>query len=108
MRRCPICQGALTEARAGAFEHFRCHVGHAFSIESLLREQSESLERALWAAVRALEESSGLSQRLALRESGKLSQRFSEKAHTQMDQANLIREILLQGGLLTAPDANGV
>jgi two-component system chemotaxis response regulator CheB len=105
---CPICQGALTEAHAGAFEHFRCHVGHAFSMESLVREQSESLERALWAAVRALEESSGLSRRLALRERGVLSQRFSEKAQTQNEQAELIRQILLQGALLTPPDAKGV
>jgi two-component system chemotaxis response regulator CheB len=105
---CPICQGVLTEAHAGKFEHFRCHVGHAFSMESLVREQSESMERALWAAVRALEESSGLSRRLALRESGELSHRFGEKAHTQIEQADLIREILLNGGMLTPPDARAL
>lgn len=105
---CPICQGVLTEAHAGAFEHFRCHVGHAFSMESLVREQSESLERALWAAVRALEESSGLSRRLALRERGDLSVRFNEKAQTQMQQADLIRQILLQGGTLAPLDAPGL
>jgi two-component system chemotaxis response regulator CheB len=104
---CPICQGVLTEAHAGAFEHFRCHVGHAFSMESLVREQSESLERALWAAVRVLEESSGLSRRLAFRESGDLHQRFSEKARTQIEQADLIREILLRGGTLTPANALG-
>lgn len=43
---CPTCQGVLTEAQAGAVQQFRCHVGHTFGMESLLREQSEELERA--------------------------------------------------------------
>src|SRR5262249_37303281 len=59
---CPICQGVLTEAQPGVFEHFRCHVGHAFSLESLVHEQGEEMERALWGAVRALEEGTALSR----------------------------------------------
>src|SRR5262249_47369312 len=65
---CPLCQGVLTEAHTSGFQHFRCHVGHAFSLESLVREQSEEMERALWAAVRSLEESAALSRRLAANE----------------------------------------
>jgi two-component system chemotaxis response regulator CheB len=63
---CPICQGVLTEAQPGVFQHFRCHVGHAFSLDSLIREQSEEMERALWAAVRSLEEGAALSRRLGV------------------------------------------
>jgi hypothetical protein len=37
---CPLCQGVLTQTPSGAFEHFRCHVGHTFSMESLVRDQS--------------------------------------------------------------------
>ncbi len=102
---CPICQGALTEAQPGVFQHFRCHVGHTFSLESLVREQSEELERALWAAVRALEESSALSQRLSVTEKSELRQRFREKAFTQKDQAELLRQVLLHGEMLSARDA---
>lgn len=102
---CPICQGVLQEAQPGVFEHFRCHVGHAFSLQSLVREQSESLERALWAAVRALEESAALSGRLSTSEKSELSQRFRETARTQREQAELIRQVLLHGAMLSRPDA---
>lgn len=99
---CPICQGVLTETVASSFKHFRCHVGHAFSLQSLLAEQNEELERALWAAVRALEESAALNNRLQWNEQGKLmKERFNEKAMTQLAQANLIREILLYGSPLS-------
>ena len=101
---CPTCQGVLTEAQPGVFEHFRCHVGHAFSLESLVREQSEGMERALWAAARALEESAALSRRLHAKADGELRKRFAEKAKTQAEQAELIRQILLHGAMLSRSD----
>ncbi|MDP9037435.1 MAG: chemotaxis protein CheB [Myxococcota bacterium] len=94
---CPSCQGVLTESQNGLFHHFRCHVGHAFSLDSLIREQGDGLERALWAAVRSLEESAALSGRLATMGSGQLRARFAEKARTQCVQADLIRQILVGG-----------
>jgi len=103
---CPICQGVLTEAQPGVFEHFRCHVGHAFSLESLVTEHGEEMERALWAAVRALEEGAALAKRLMLNASGDMRNRFAEKARTQMQQAELIRQILLHGALLSRDDAD--
>ena len=105
---CPLCQGVLTEAQPGVFEHFRCHVGHSFSMESLVREQSESMERALWAAVRALEESATLSRRLSTRDTSELRRRFEEKAVTQSEHAERLRQILLHGSMLSPADANGL
>jgi len=105
---CPICQGVLTEAQPGVFEHFRCHVGHAFSLESLVSEPGEEMERALWAAVRALEEGAALSRRLMTSARGDLRRRFAEKAKTQNEQAELIRQILLHGALLSREDAPSV
>ena len=102
---CPICQGVLTEAHSGAFQQFRCHVGHTFSLDSLVREQSEELERALWASVRALEESGKLSQRLSHQEPGELGRRFAEKSVTQRQHADRIRQILLHGGMLSTTDS---
>lgn len=92
---CPICHGALTEAHAGRFEHFRCHVGHSFSFDALMHEQDEELERALWAAARALEESAGLHRRMRMVEHGEFSRRHDEIARTQAQQAALIRSMLL-------------
>jgi two-component system chemotaxis response regulator CheB len=102
---CPICEGVLTESQPGVFQHFRCHVGHAFSLESLVREQSEELERTLWAAVRALEESAALSRRLSLVERGELRRSFAEKAATHMQQAEYLRKMLLHGQVLSPEDA---
>lgn len=102
---CPACDGVLTQAQARGFLQFRCHVGHAFSLESLVREQSEAMERALWAAVRSLEESAALSRRLAATDKSDMRQRFVEKAKTQDEQADLIRDILLRGTKLTRTDA---
>lgn len=102
---CPTCQGVITEAQAGAVQVFRCHVGHTFSLESLVREQSEEMERALWAAVRSLEEGAALAARLGYDDPGGLGHRFDEKARTQRSQADVIREILLHGRRLTPDDA---
>ncbi|HWT02244.1 MAG TPA: chemotaxis protein CheB [Pyrinomonadaceae bacterium] len=53
---CPECHGSLWELREGGMLRFRCHTGHALSAESMVAEQSEQLEAALWSALRALEE----------------------------------------------------
>jgi two-component system chemotaxis response regulator CheB len=92
---CPLCDGALTETDTGGFQLFRCHVGHAFSTESMLLEQEEQTERALWAAVRALDESSSLARRVAEKSTGNLQERFEERARTQAAQADVIRSLLL-------------
>jgi two-component system chemotaxis response regulator CheB len=100
---CPICQGALTEGQLEGVTTFRCHVGHAFSPSALLAEQAESLERALWAAVRALEESARMAKRMARSPSG-IRGRLEEKYQSQMHQADLVRRMLLGHGTLANTD----
>ncbi len=62
---CPECGGVLWEVRDGALVRFRCRTGHAFSIDSVLAEQSERIEEALWVALKALDENASLSRRMA-------------------------------------------
>lgn len=95
---CPNCHGVLTQTRQQEFEHFRCHVGHTFTVETLVDEQDAELERALWSAVRALEESSALNQRIGERAAGELKSRLAEKALTLRYDAELIREVILHPG----------
>src|ERR1051326_7175884 len=45
---CPDCHGALWEINDEDILRFRCHVGHAFSAESLSDGQTDVLEMALW------------------------------------------------------------
>jgi two-component system chemotaxis response regulator CheB len=105
---CPVCQGKLTEVTLGGFRSFRCHVGHSFSLESVAAEQAEEVERALWASVRALEESATLAGQLAKSTIGDTKLRFLEKQETQSDQAAVIRRLLLTGEMLTPLDAASI
>src|SRR5204862_3097893 len=62
---CPECGGALWEhLSSDGYVRFKCHVGHAYSPESLETAQSEGLEMALWSALRTLQERGDLFRRL--------------------------------------------
>jgi two-component system, chemotaxis family, protein-glutamate methylesterase/glutaminase len=101
---CPSCHGSLTERVQGSTLEFACHVGHAFSLRSLYSEQADQVEGALWAAVRALEESTSLAQRLAESSSGSLQARFFDRERTMRHHADTLRTILLQGELPARAD----
>ena len=53
---CPECSGALWQADEEGVPRFRCRTGRQYSLDALLAAQSDSLEAALWSAVRAREE----------------------------------------------------
>jgi two-component system, chemotaxis family, protein-glutamate methylesterase/glutaminase len=62
---CPECGGPLYHAREHAADSYDCLVGHRWSPESLLEEQTGNVERAMWLAVRSLDERRRLTGRLA-------------------------------------------
>jgi two-component system chemotaxis response regulator CheB len=103
---CPDCNGVLWEIRDAGLQRYRCRVGHAWSPESLLTQQSEALEAALWVALRTLEERAALARRLAepARQRGHsiTASRFEEQATEAQQAARLVRDLLVDRGNLAA------
>lgn len=92
---CPECGATLWERDEDGVLGYRCRVGHTFSPESLLSRQLETLERALWAAVVALEERGELCERLLARHLDDAGDRFAQHyrhdAEAALAQARVVR-----------------
>jgi len=93
---CPECHGALIEITNGKLVRFRCHTGHAFSINSLLAELTESTENTLWSAVRAIDENIMLLDHMAqhARQAEKLdlAKMLARKSEESKQHADLLRK----------------
>ena len=105
---CPAWGGVLWELEDPDTDllRFRCRVGHAYSADGAVDAQGESVEAALWTALRALQERAQLSDRLAERV-GKAGAahsraRFEAFASEAREQAEVIRRVLAGNG--SAPD----
>jgi two-component system chemotaxis response regulator CheB len=96
---CPDCSGTLWEIQDGDILRFRCRVGHAYSGDGMRAGCSESVEGALWSAVRSLEESASLEEKLAdmadHRGDRLSAENFRQVARDRQEQAAVIRSMLL-------------
>jgi two-component system chemotaxis response regulator CheB len=61
---CPECHGVLLRLKEQGLVRFRCHTGHAYSVETLLAFLTENVEASLWSAVRGLEEIAMLAEQV--------------------------------------------
>ena len=104
---CPDCGGVLFELGEEGLLRFRCRVGHDYTAEALGAGQQSSVDAALWAAVRALEERAALARRLVARarehkQSISLT-RFEAQAREAEQHVLLLRQVAL--GTLSLPSA---
>jgi two-component system, chemotaxis family, protein-glutamate methylesterase/glutaminase len=53
---CPECHGSLVQVREGPIQRYRCHVGHAFSHQTLLALINEEIDSTFGQMQRAIEE----------------------------------------------------
>jgi two-component system chemotaxis response regulator CheB len=98
---CPECHGTLWEVHSSGLLRFECRVGHTYSSESMLVDHTEATERALWAALRSLEEGAQLAHRL-MKRSLELKQqygveRFRQRAEAAEEHISTLRRMLGQG-----------
>ena len=87
---------------------FRCHTGHAYSLESLLAEFTERAEDTLWNAIRALEETEMLLMRMARcvadHHHPEMAATLKTKAEEWKHRATLVREAVMTSSPVPASD----
>jgi two-component system chemotaxis response regulator CheB len=91
---CPDCRGTIWEVPSGNGSEYRCRVGHAYSAKSMLAEHFAAQEKALYAAVVALEEGASLASRLAEKFAPELGARLRDEAREHEAQAEVVRKVL--------------
>ena len=109
---CPSCGGPLWQIGNSAERssdksqrfgkdsllRYRCHIGHAFTSRTLIEEQNEATEKALWIALRTLEERSRLlknmSDRFAQKGAKTLAETHEERAKEALEHSALIRDLI--------------
>ena len=95
---CATCGGPLWKIEDSKVGRYRCHVGHAFTEEALLKSQNQALEEALWIAMRTLEEKKMLLERVnkQYNQTGinSLANTHVDKMEEVQKQINKLRNVL--------------
>ncbi|MBE9063715.1 chemotaxis protein CheB [cf. Phormidesmis sp. LEGE 11477] len=97
---CPECNGPLWQMEGSTIQRYRCHVGHGFTAKTLIASQDSILEKALWAAMRTMEERANLSIVMAKNEvkQGRIqsAQTYEKQSETLRTHAQVIRKLLVE------------
>jgi two-component system, chemotaxis family, protein-glutamate methylesterase/glutaminase len=100
---CPECHGVLVKIEEGSIVRYRCHTGHAYSLQTLLSEVNEKIDTTLWNALRVIEE-----RILLLREMEQAArtlndtataEQCAEQADATERQTERVRELVLNDAL---------
>jgi two-component system chemotaxis response regulator CheB len=84
---CPDCGGVLWEVDDGKLVRFRCHTGHAYGPQSLAEGNIDTIEVALWTALRSLKERSELLARGLNKAVDRGSRRDMQRREEQLEFA---------------------
>lgn len=95
---CPECHGVLSVVREGTIVRFRCHTGHAYSMQALLGDIDNSIDSSLWGVLRTLHERSILLRDAAVlarqRNDSPGAQLLERRAQECDDKKRSIRDLL--------------
>ncbi|HEV2736119.1 MAG TPA: chemotaxis protein CheB [Longimicrobiaceae bacterium] len=103
---CPECHGVLVSLKEGGVPRFRCHTGHAYSLDSLLSAVTTSMEDTLWGAVRAIEEGILLLEHVGRHASentpgGGGAEAFERRAEVAAEIVEMVREAAMRNRTLS-------
>jgi two-component system chemotaxis response regulator CheB len=102
---CPECHGVLATFRDGKVIRFRCHTGHSLSSGTLLEGASEQVEKRLFEAVRALDETimllNNLGEQYAKQGDTAAAEQFFNRAREAYERSRPIREAALANESMT-------
>jgi two-component system chemotaxis response regulator CheB len=95
---CPDCGGTLEEVRQNGIPVFGCHVGHQYSMAGIFDEQGGQVEKAMWTAIRSLEDRGILLRRLSRSSHDQGHARSAQLWRSRADEADrkvrMLREVL--------------
>ena len=98
---CPECHGVLLQMKEGTLFRFRCHTGHAYSLESLLADITEKMDDALWNSIRAFEEGElfmrHMAEHLGQGNSNHSAESVLQRAEDTKRRVSLMREAAADG-----------
>lgn len=106
---CPECHGTMQEIHDGELVRYRCHTGHAFTLEVLGTAQAEAWERALYSAYGLQQERAILLRRMAdqaRRRGSRESTYLEDRARSYSEGAELLRRLIAHGNGMEEPDEN--
>ncbi|HBB31848.1 MAG TPA: chemotaxis protein CheB [Cyanobacteria bacterium UBA8803] len=107
---CPECHGVLMQLKEGNLLRFRCYTGHAYSLNNLLAEVTQSIEESLWDGIRTIEASEMLMTHTAKHLRGlnkhEAADLLLQKAENAKRRANLVRQALMSNEILSQDNLN--
>ena len=93
---CPECHGAIHEIEGEPLRRYRCRVGHAFSVDTLMGAKTQQVEEALWLALQTLQERAqmleGLAQEERLR--GRTRSGYEDRGREARAVVEQLRELI--------------
>jgi two-component system chemotaxis response regulator CheB len=105
---CPECRGPLFQRElTPSLVEFRCRVGHVFSPNVLLAEQTSTQERKLYEAIVALEEGADLAEFMASKSRGEQRGQFLKEA-TQLRRHSAAIRAMIEKRVMPSPDPSAI
>lgn len=101
---CPECHGVLVKIQQEPIARYRCHTGHSFSLQTLLSDINDAIDRGLWNTIRAIEERilllQEMEQQARKRNDLTAAEQCAQQAHNTAQRVQWVREVVLDHGML--------